>query len=207
MLIKSVDFSRDYYEILGLGSQATSEDIKKTYREMAKKYHPDLNKSSTSEELFKLISEAYEVLSDEAKRTQYDLYRKFELGEDAQEEEDAEAEKAHAPDGGMARTGGLNVPDTNVKRPVKPRVNVHVRPRVPEKDRTQLLVLSLIVPGYYQIFAGEKKFGYILFGIYFIFWTLAFIQSLPIGILALVVWLYSFYDAYSHTVKDSTGSA
>src|SRR5271157_6599628 len=66
------------YEIMSLENTATSEDIKKAYRELAKKYHPDINKSSTSEELFKLISEAYEVLSDETKRAQYDLYRKFE---------------------------------------------------------------------------------------------------------------------------------
>lgn len=183
-----MDFSRDYYEILGLESKATSDDIKKAYRELAKKYHPDINRSSTSEELFKLISEAYEVLSDDAKRTQYDLYRKFEL--------DMEHGKAepYSADGGATHIGGPQVPGTDVRRPSKVKQYV-----AHDIDRTQLLVLSLIVPGYYHILVGEKKLGYLIFSIYFIFWALAFVQSLPIGILAILVWLYSFYDAYSHT--------
>ena len=188
-----MDFSQDYYEILGLNSKATSDDIKKAYRELAKKYHPDINKSSTSEELFKLISEAYEVLSDETKRTQYDLYRKFEF---EAEVENAAREASSAADNGSAPAVGLDISDPSPKRPQKP-----VAP-VSGSDRTQLLALSLIVPGYYQIFAGEKKFGYMLFAIYFIFWALAFTASLPIGILAMVVWLYSFYEAYSHTRKN-----
>jgi dolichol kinase len=65
-------------------------------------------------------------------------------------------------------------------------------------DRLQMLVFSLVVPGYYQISSGEKKFGYTLFAIYFIFWALAFIQSLPIGILAMAIWAYSLYDALAH---------
>ena len=188
-----MDFSRDYYEILGLESKATSKDIKKAYRELAKKYHPDINKSSTSEELFKLISEAYEVLSDETKRTQYDLYRKFE-NETESEPEKPQAE--YATDAGTAGSNGVNVPGRNVRRPSKPAAPVY------NIDRTQLLVLSLIVPGYYQIFVGEKKFGYMLFVIYFIFWALAFILSLPICILAIIVWLYSFYDAFRHSGKS-----
>jgi curved DNA-binding protein CbpA len=189
-----VDFSRDYYEILGLDGKATSEDIKKAYRELAKKYHPDINRSSTSEELFKLISEAYEVLSDETKRTQYDLYRKFESD---MEKESAGPEPAYTANGGAARASGRVMPDKKVNRPAKHTANIY------ELDRTQLLVLSLVVPGYYQIFVGEKKFGYMLFAIYFIFWALAFVQSLPIGILAILVWLYSFYDAYSHSGKTN----
>jgi curved DNA-binding protein CbpA len=180
-----VDFSRDYYEILGLDSKATSEDIKKAYRELAKKYHPDINRSSTSEELFKLISEAYEILSDGTKRTQYDLYRKFEL-------DDVHAEAAPAADGGAYVPGG-GMPDINVRQPPK------AAEKVSTADRAQLLAMSLVVPGYYQMFAGEKRFGYMLFAIYFIFWALAFVQSLPIGLLAIFVWLYSFYDAFKHS--------
>jgi curved DNA-binding protein CbpA len=182
-----VDFSQDYYEILGLSSKASSEDIKKAYRELAKKYHPDINKSSTSEELFKLISEAYEVLGDDTKRTQYDLYRKFE-GETAIEEEPEKPapEKSDSP---------ASVSERPKYRERPPRTAASV----PHRDRMQILVLSLIVPGYYQIYAGERNFGFLMFAIYFIFWALAFIQSLPIGILAMLVWLYSFYDAYSRT--------
>lgn len=65
---------RDYYEILGLTKSATSDDIKKAYRSLAKKYHPDVNKSADAEQKFKEINEAYEILSDEQKRNAYDQF-------------------------------------------------------------------------------------------------------------------------------------
>ena len=66
---------KDYYKILGLQSRgASEEDIKKAYRKMALKYHPDKNKSAGAEEKFKEIAEAYEVLSDPKKRQVYDQY-------------------------------------------------------------------------------------------------------------------------------------
>lgn len=65
---------RDYYEILGLDKKASAGDIKKAYRKLVKKYHPDVNKESGAEEKFKEIQEAYEVLSDESKRSAYDQY-------------------------------------------------------------------------------------------------------------------------------------
>src|SRR5215510_8825604 len=64
---------RDYYEILGVGRSAKEEEIKKAYRKLARKYHPDLNPNNKqSEEKFKEIQEAYEVLSDADKRRKYD---------------------------------------------------------------------------------------------------------------------------------------
>jgi molecular chaperone DnaJ len=66
--------TRDYYEILGLSKDASAEDIKKTYRKLALKYHPDRNKEAGAEEKFKEISEAYAVLSDSEKRAQYDRF-------------------------------------------------------------------------------------------------------------------------------------
>jgi len=66
--------TRDYYEILGLSKEASAEDIKKTYRKLALQYHPDRNKEAEAEEKFKEISEAYAVLSDPEKRTQYDRF-------------------------------------------------------------------------------------------------------------------------------------
>lgn len=65
---------KDYYKILGLSKGASEEDIKKAYRKMALKYHPDKNKSADAEEKFKLVAEAYEVLSDKKKRDIYDQY-------------------------------------------------------------------------------------------------------------------------------------
>ena len=65
---------KDYYKVLGTAKGATDDEIKKAYRKMALKYHPDKNKSKGAEEKFKEIAEAYEVLSDKKKREIYDTY-------------------------------------------------------------------------------------------------------------------------------------
>lgn len=66
---------RDYYEVLGLSKTATDDDIKKAYRQLAKKYHPDSNPGNTEAEAkFKEASEAYAILSDADKRRQYDQF-------------------------------------------------------------------------------------------------------------------------------------
>jgi molecular chaperone DnaJ len=65
---------RDYYELLGLPREASSEDIKKAFRKLAFQYHPDRNREDGAAEKFKEINEAYEVLSDADKRAAYDRY-------------------------------------------------------------------------------------------------------------------------------------
>lgn len=66
---------RDYYEVLGVGRDATPDQIKKAYRKLALQYHPDRNPGDkAAEEKFKEAAEAYDVLSDDKKRQMYDQY-------------------------------------------------------------------------------------------------------------------------------------
>lgn len=65
---------RDLYEVLGVSKGASDDEIKKAYRKLSKKFHPDINKEAGSEEKFKEVAEAYEVLSNPDKRAAYDQY-------------------------------------------------------------------------------------------------------------------------------------
>ncbi|MBQ3395606.1 MAG: DnaJ domain-containing protein [Synergistaceae bacterium] len=74
---------KDYYAILGITRDAKPEDIRKAYRKLSKKYHPDVNKEAGAEEKYKEINEAYEVLKDPDKRQKYDtLGMNWEQGQD-----------------------------------------------------------------------------------------------------------------------------
>jgi molecular chaperone DnaJ len=72
--------NRDYYDTLGVGRNASDDEIKSAFRKLARQYHPDVNKDHDAEEKFKEINEAYGVLSDPDKRVRYDRFGKEGLG-------------------------------------------------------------------------------------------------------------------------------
>jgi curved DNA-binding protein len=71
---------RDYYEVLGVGRDATADEIRKAYRRLARQYHPDVNQSSDAAERFAEMQEAYDVLSDAEKRKAYDRFGRAGVG-------------------------------------------------------------------------------------------------------------------------------
>src|SRR6185312_4903805 len=74
---------RDYYETLGVDRGASEEDVRRAYRKLARENHPDVNKDPGAEDRFKEVAEAYEVLRDSDKRSQYDrLGRNWRAGQD-----------------------------------------------------------------------------------------------------------------------------
>jgi len=75
---------KDYYAILGVDRNATADDIKKAYRKLARKYHPDVSKEPNAEEKFKEMSEAYETLKEPEKRAAYDQLGRYTPGQDFQ---------------------------------------------------------------------------------------------------------------------------
>jgi curved DNA-binding protein len=98
---------KDYYATLGVSKDASDDQLRKVYRQLARKYHPDLNKDREAEEQFKRIGEAYEVLSDPKKRAAYDKYG--EMWKHAEEiEAAAQRRQAHASDSADFGTGDLN---------------------------------------------------------------------------------------------------
>jgi curved DNA-binding protein len=73
---------KDYYKILGVERGASDEDIKKAYRKLARRYHPDVSKEANAKERFQEVSEAYETLRDKEKRAAYDSLGSFRPGQD-----------------------------------------------------------------------------------------------------------------------------
>ena len=73
---------KDYYAILGLQRGASEEDIKRAYRKLARKYHPDISKEANAEEKFKEVAEAYQTLKDSEKRAAYDQLGSHQAGQD-----------------------------------------------------------------------------------------------------------------------------
>ncbi|HMJ49870.1 MAG TPA: DnaJ C-terminal domain-containing protein [Burkholderiales bacterium] len=75
---------KDYYSILGVARDVSAEEIKKAYRKLAHKYHPDVSKEPNAEEKFKEVGEAYETLKDPEKRSAYDQLGRYQAGQDFQ---------------------------------------------------------------------------------------------------------------------------
>src|SRR5512135_1203107 len=71
---------RDYYDVLGVGRNASDDEIKSAFRKLARQYHPDVNNDPDAEEKFKEVNEAYGVLSDRDKRARYDRFGREGLG-------------------------------------------------------------------------------------------------------------------------------
>ena len=98
---------RDYYEVLGVNKSATDDEIKKAYRKIAIKYHPDRNPGNKeAEEKFKEAAEAYDVLHDPQKRQQYDQFG------------------FNAPGGGFGGFGGGGVIYASVPKPIPVKITI-----------------------------------------------------------------------------------
>jgi curved DNA-binding protein len=96
----------DYYKVLGLGKTASTDDIKKAYRKLARKYHPDLNPNdAAAQKTFQQINEANEVLSDPEKRKQYDQYGENWKHADQYEQSRRQGSAQYGPGGGQGQGG------------------------------------------------------------------------------------------------------
>jgi molecular chaperone DnaJ len=178
-----MDFDKDYYAILGLENTVALDEIKKTYRVLAKQYHPDVNKAPNATEIFNAISEAYEVLSDARQRAEYD-------------EHSVHGTPQHSRKSAKGNAGGGVSTDRG-------NAAEHSSPVDVRTERT--LLLSLIVPGVFQIASGDRKTGGLLLAGYIIFWALAIIYGVELGVLAVLVWAIAILDSY-YTFRKRAGT-
>ncbi len=103
---------RDYYEILGVAKNASEDDIKKAYRKLARKYHPDVSKEADAKERFQDVSEAYEALKDKEKRAAYDSLGSHRPGQEFRPPPDwSERFGERFGQGGAEDFGGIDLSD------------------------------------------------------------------------------------------------
>lgn len=104
---------QDYYELLGVPRDASNEEIKKAYRKLARKYHPDIYKGDDADDRFKAVNEAYQVLSDEDKRARYDRFgrdwQQYQTNPNGQQQADFSEWFSQQAQGAGPRTGGYQV--------------------------------------------------------------------------------------------------
>jgi uncharacterized membrane protein YsdA (DUF1294 family) len=133
---------KDYYAILGVPRNATPEEIKEVYRRLAKEYHPDKNPSPEAEERFKLINEAYQVLSDPAKKAEYDaLY-------------DMLMSRASAPTGPEAR--GPHIAGSGFKLRIQEALVKHLFDPMP-KWIAALFILAYVLTLAYRLMGFSSR--------------------------------------------------
>src|SRR6266478_6009157 len=104
--------SNDYYKTLGVSKSASADEIRKAYKKLSKKYHPDANKEKDAPERFKQVQEAYDVLQDPQKRKQYDQFGQvFPGGGGPQGQPFPWAGAGQGPGAGQAGAGPINLGD------------------------------------------------------------------------------------------------
>ena len=115
--------NKDYYQILELDKDASPEMVKENYRRLVKHYHPDVNKDPDAEDKFKEIQEAYEVLSDPEKKSNYDRYGSAEGGGWEAGDGDFDPFGGFNPFGGF---GGFGRPRVQKEKGEDVRINVNI---------------------------------------------------------------------------------
>ena len=132
----------DYYKTLGVEKTATQDDIKKAYRKLARKYHPDMNPNDkTAEQKFKEINEANEVLSNPENRAKYDKYGEhWKYGEEYEKAQ--QQQRSQGGFGGFEGFGGGNYSegDYSLVDALRDLVEVTVVPQVSLRDRIFLQI-------------------------------------------------------------------